>query len=282
MQLASEHPDLRRKYEQLVASENTFGFFAQTWVQDILHPNWEYLLNDSQEPIIRLPYTKKFGFKAYLQPLFLRSLPLLHGCSITEFSLLKSKLFLHLNFDAQAALVEKEQIGKYQQLQWTEGIAAIRAGYSENVKRNLKKSKDLDLQPINYQQFQEFFIAQKGEKLGNLNAAAWTRLAALYTAAQEKEQAFCSGVWCGSTLLAVGLFFRYKEQLYFMKGTLNDEGKQLGALVFLLDAVLQNFADTCNTLDFVGSNQESIAAFYRKFGAQDKTYGVVKGRIPLV
>ncbi|MEY4992447.1 MAG: hypothetical protein RI948_1329 [Bacteroidota bacterium] len=282
MQLASEHPDLRRKYEQLVASETTFGFFAQTWVQDILHPNWEYVLNHNKEPIVRLPYTKKFGFKAYLQPLFLRSLPLLHGCSISELSLLKSKLFLHLNFNAQAAILEKDQIGKYQLLQWTDGIAAIRAGYSENVKRNLKKSKGLHLQPLNYAQFQEFFIAQKGEQLGNLNAAAWTRLAALYTAAQEKEQAFCVGVWNGSALLAVGLFFRFKEQLYFMKGTLNDEGKHVGALVFLLDAVLQNFADTCNALDFVGSNQESIAAFYRKFGAKDTYYWVLKGRWPFV
>ncbi len=282
MQLASEHPDLRRKYEQLVASETTFGFFAQTWVQDILHPNWEYVLNHNKEPIVRLPYTKKFGFKAYLQPLFLRSLPLLHGCSISELSLLKSKLFLHLNFNAQAAILEKDQIGKYQLLQWTDSIAAIRAGYSENVKRNLKKSKGLHLQPLNYAQFQEFFIAQKGEQLGNLNAAAWTRLAALYTAAQEKEQAFCVGVWNGSALLAVGLFFRFKEQLYFMKGTLNDEGKHVGALVFLLDAVLQNFADTCNALDFVGSNQESIAAFYRKFGAKDTYYWVLKGRWPFV
>ena len=55
MRLADEHPELRRKYEQIVASQITFGFFEQTWVQDILHPNWRYLLNAQQDPIFRIP-----------------------------------------------------------------------------------------------------------------------------------------------------------------------------------------------------------------------------------
>jgi hypothetical protein len=282
MQLSNEHPDLRRQYEKIVASQDAFGFFAQTWVQDILHPNWEYLLNEHHEPILRLPYTKKLGLKAYLQPLFLRALPLLCGHAVAELNLLKSKLFLHLNIDFIATIAGMEHVGKYQQLQWNDGITAIRAGYSENVKRSLKKTKGLLLQPVGYKQFQEFFISQKGENVGNLNAPAWTRLASLSAAAQEKEQAFCVGVWSGSELLAVGLFFRYKQQLYFMKGTLNEQGKQQGALVFLIDAVLDKFASECNSLDFVGSNQESIAAFYRKFGAKDQNYGIIKGRIPLV
>jgi hypothetical protein len=82
--------------------------------------------------------------------------------------------------------------------------------------------------------------------------------------------------------VAAGLFFRFQQKLYFMKGTLNEQGKPVGALVFLLDAVLQQHADTCTALDFVGSNQESIAAFYRKFGAKDTCYQVLKGRWPFV
>lgn len=282
MRLANEHPDLRRKYDQIVASQDTFGFFAQSWVQDILHPHWEYLLDDTQELVMRVPFTKKFGLKAYLQPLFLRALPLLAGHSKADLSLLKSKLFLHLNYDFPKSIEGFKNKGKYQQLHWKEGISAIRAGYSDNVKRSLKKAKDLALQPIAYSQFQNFFIAQKGERLGNLNAVAWTRLAALCATAQEKEQAFCVGVWSGEVLLAVGLFFRYQQQLYFMKGTLNEQGKQQGALVFLIDAVLEKYCLEVQTLDFIGSNQESIAAFYKKFGAKDQAYGIVKGRIPLV
>ncbi len=282
MQLANEHPDYRRKYEQLVASDQRNGFFEQTWVQDILHSNWRYLLNEHNEPVLRIPYTNKFGFTAYLQPLLLRSLPLLSGSSIADLSYLKSKLFLHLNLSTSLDAPPYMQIGQYQLLSWKEGIAQIRAGYAENVKRSLKKGKELSFNSICYSDFQAFFIAQKGEKLGNLNAAVWARLAALFSGAQEKEQAFCAGVWSGDELLAVGLFFRFKQQLYFMKGTLNERGKQKAALVYLIDAVLEKYADSCQALDFVGSNQESIAAFYRKFGAKDNYYQVLKGRWPFV
>lgn len=126
------------------------------------------------------------------------------------------------------------------------------------------------------------FFSQKGERLGNLTASAWQRLAALVSAAKKMDQGMCFGVFDGSDLLAAGLFFRYQQQLYFMKGTLNEEGKPVGALVFLIDAVLEQFASECATLDFVGSNQASIANFYRKFGAKDHYYQVLKGRWPFV
>ena len=67
-----------------------------------------------------------------------------------------------------------------------------------------------------------------------------------------------------------------------MKGTLNAAGKDIGALVFILDAVMEKSATTHRSLDFIGSNQESIAQFYRKFGAKDAYYQVVKGLLPFV
>jgi hypothetical protein len=251
-------------------------------VQDILHPTWQYLLNEQQEPILRMPFVKKYGLKAYLQPLFLRSLPLLNALSRKEISYLEANWFLHLNLQFTESKEEFKNQGQYQKLYWDAGIEEIRKGYADNHRRILKKAKNLELRPIEYQCFQDFFIAQKGERLGNLTASAWQRLAALVSAAKKMDQGMCFGVFDGSDLLAAGLFFRYQQQLYFMKGTLNEEGKPVGALVFLIDAVLEQFASECTTLDFVGSNQASIANFYRKFGAKDHYYQVLKGRWPFV
>jgi hypothetical protein len=282
MHFANEHPGLRRKYEQLVASQDRIGFFDQIWVQDILHPTWQYLLNEQQEPILRIPLVKKYGLKAYLQPLFLRSLPVLNELSRKEISYLEANWFLHLNLQFTESKEEFKNHGQYQKLRWDDGIEEIRKGYADNHRRILKKAKNLELRPIEYQCFQDFFIAQKGEHLGNLTASAWQRLAALVSAAKKMDQGMCFGVFDGSDLLAVGLFFRLEQQLYFMKGTLNERGKAVGALVFLIDAVLEQFASECTTLDFVGSNQASIANFYRKFGAKDHFYQVLKGRWPFV
>lgn len=286
MRIVAEHPDLRRQYEQIVASQDRFGFFSQIWVQDALHSNWVYVLNDQHQILLRLPVVRKLGLKAYLQPLFIRDLDLLADLSAAQCNdlttFLRRRSFLHLNISINNNELRGGQTGKFQKLELSGDIDLLRAGYSENVKRSLKKAKDLQLQEISFSDFQSFFIKQKGEDLGNLNAAAWLRLEKLAAAASKKDSFYCCGTYAQKELLAVGLFFKWKKQLYFMKGTLNDQGKKCGALVFLIDAVLEKHVTSFEALDFIGSNQESIAAFYKKFGAVDHRYMIIKGRVPFV
>lgn len=286
MRIAAEHPDLRRQYEQIVASQNRFGFFSQIWVQDALHPNWVYVLNDQHQILLRLPVIRKFGLKAYLQPLFMRELDLLTDLSAAQCNdlttFLRKRSFLHLNISMNYNELREGQTGKFQQLELAGDIELLRAGYSQNLKRNLKKVQDLRIEKVSYSTFQTFFIQQKGEDLGHLNAAAWQRLEKLAAAAEKKEAFYGFGTYSNKELLAVGLFFKWQDQLYFMKGTVNSAGKKAGALLFLMDAVLEKFVKECAVLDFIGSNQESIATFYKKFGAVDHRYLIIKGRVPFV
>jgi len=281
MQLAKETPILKRQYEQQVALATELDFFNQVWVQDILHQNWSYLIDNESNILLRLPYTKKWGFKAYLQPLFIRSLTLFAGANAAAvLQILHSKLFLHVNLNEPFKTAAS--FGIFQKLTWNKGIHEIRGAYSDNIKRSLKKSTSLTIKEIIYPDFHSFFVTQKGENLGKLTSKAWQRLAKLVEAAQTKDAVFCVGAYSQDQLLAAALFFKWKDQLYFMKGTLNEAGKKTGALVFLIDTVLEKYADECQVLDFIGSNQESIASFYRKFGAKDYHYSTIKGRIPLV
>jgi len=84
MRIVAETTSLKRKYEQEVASRSEFGFFEQLWVQDALHVNWCYLQNNTGELLLRLPFSRKFGPKAYLQPLFMRELCLLQQAQKKE------------------------------------------------------------------------------------------------------------------------------------------------------------------------------------------------------
>ena len=281
MRIVAETTSLKRKYEQEVASRPEFGFFEQLWVQDALHSSWAYLQDAQGNLLLRLPFTRKFGIKAYLQPLFMRELCLLQETQKKEvIYFLQGKGLLHLNL--AGSVLEDSKKGTYQILKWEQDIDTIREAYSTNIKRVLKKSAGLQLETLNYQAFQEFFTAQKGENLGNLNTAAWSRLNDLFALAQKNNAATCYGAYAEGNLVAAALFFNWHNKLYFMKGTLNAAGKDSGALVFILDAVLEKSAATHHSLDFIGSNQESIAQFYRKFGAKDAYYQVVKGLLPFV
>jgi hypothetical protein len=279
MHLAKETPKLKRQYEQQIALATELDFFNQVCVQDILHEHWCYLIDNESNILLRLPYKNKCGLRAYLQPLFIRALHVFSAAQSDKIvEVLRRKFFLHVNLTLPS--LNNLHTGIFQKLSWNDGIDEIRGAYSENVKRSLKKARSLALKPITYQDFQTFFVAQKGENLGSLKKESWLRLAQLFAKARAMDAAFCVGAFEQEKLVAGALFFKWKDQLYFMKGTLNHHGKKTGALVFLIDTVLEKYADECRVLDFIGSNQESIASFYRKFGAKDYHYSIVKGRSP--
>lgn len=286
MRIVTENHQLRRQYEQIVALKSNLDFFSLLWVQDILHPQWAYVLDAADQIMLRVPVSKKFGIKAYLQPLFIRSLTYVgppNQSALSELvAFLGKKNLLHLNLCSKPLMPAKSKIGIYQSLTLGKSSKNPKDTYSENVKRSLKKAKHLTVNGLDFVVFHRFFIQQKGANLGSLNAAAWHRLENLVAAASHHEAVVCLGAFDGEQLLAAGLFFKWDKMLYFIKGTLNEVGKKNGALVFLIDSVIEKFASSHEVLDFIGSNQEGIASFYRKFGAVDQKYSILKGRLPIV
>ena len=61
-----------------------------------------------------------------------------------------------------------------------------------------------------------------------------------------------------------------------MKGTVNKIGREKGAFYGLIDFVLQSLVGSFEHFDFVGSNDKGVAGFYKKFGAQDFHYSILK------
>jgi len=61
-----------------------------------------------------------------------------------------------------------------------------------------------------------------------------------------------------------------------MKGTVNNLGREKGALYGLIDTVLKGAIGSFKHFDFVGSNDKGVAGFYKKFGAQDFHYSILK------
>ena len=57
----------------MVASDLQLDFFSLSWVQEILHPNWEMLCDDDGNYIMFIPLASKFGLTYRLQPLFIHN-----------------------------------------------------------------------------------------------------------------------------------------------------------------------------------------------------------------
>ena len=271
----------KRKWDQMVASDAHLDFFSLSWVCDVLYPNWEMLCDESGNYLGIIPIASKFGFSYRLQPFFVRSLSFVESSAETFPELLSfisiSARYIHLNF-AQAHGFQFSELGQFQQLDLSPSIEELRSAYSSNAKRLLKKiPATYRLEALNSPiDFVSFFKLQKGEELKGFTSEVWTRLLDFLNETKQHGLLSIYAIKEKDELIAAGAFISFKGTCYFLKGTATAEAKKNGAMYFLLDEVISVIQPTHHTLDFVGSNNEAIAQFYRKFGATNKTYSVLK------
>lgn len=104
-----------------------------------------------------------------------------------------------------------------------------------------------------------------------VEAGAFERVQAFAAAAPELLRTY--GVYHpDGRLLACGAFLKFRNRAsYWLVGN-KPEGRSMGASAFLLHAFISDYAGTDTVLDFEGSDQPGVAAFYRKFGAQHEPY----------
>ncbi len=278
--LQSQHID-KRKWDQMVASDEQLDFFSLSWVQDILHKDWEMLCDEDGNYILNIPKGSKLGFSYRLQPFFIRSL---HVSSTHQGDLMKIAQFLtssasyvQLNVDSENQDVF-QSFGKFQMLDLSKDLEGIKSNYTTNAKRILKKIpiEFILCESTDVSEFISFFRKQKGEELIGFTPAVWQRLTNLLEESQLRGMLRIRTIHLNGLLIAAGAFISHKGTSYFLKGTATPEGKKLGAMYALIDQEISSIQETHHTLDFVGSNNEAIAQFYRKFGATNKTYSVLK------
>lgn len=278
--LASQHID-KRKWDQMVASDEQLDFFSLSWVQDMLHKEWEMLCNDDGNYILNIPKGLKFGFSYRLQPFFIRSLHVSSKCQVDLNEIVQflkaSASFVQLNVDSENQEVF-QSFGKFQVLDLSNDLESIKSKYATNAKRILKKiPAEFNFgESTNVSEFISFFRKQKGEELRGFTSDVWQRLTNLLEETQLRDMSRIRTVHLNGLLIASGAFISHKGTSYFLKGTATPEGKKLGAMYALIDQEISSIQETHHTMDFVGSNNEAIAQFYRKFGAVDKSYGILK------
>jgi hypothetical protein len=116
----------------------------------------------------------------------------------------------------------------------------------------------------------------KGEDISHLKSSDLLRLSEFLKEVENRKKSIIIGAYLNEELIAAAYFIENKNSLYFMKGTSNSIGRKEGVLYNIIDFVIKSYSEKKSRLDFVGSNNKSIADFYKKFGASDKFYQIYK------
>ncbi|MEJ6589301.1 MAG: GNAT family N-acetyltransferase [Crocinitomicaceae bacterium] len=257
--------------------------YAQEFVWDTLHPNWDLLVYGDYQKMVPLPYKRKWFYNTYRQPIFVRTIPLIGDFTDNDFTQIKGALeanskLTHLNF-SDSPIAKCAEHGIYQYLVLQNSVADQRALYGTNARRIIKKNADvLTFGSISESMtFLNFFRDHVGHKYGTLSDEVYERLKNLMEESFKLNIGRLEVAYHLGKPIAMVFYIDFNGIRYYIKGASNETAKELGAMFHLIDKGIADAVSLEMTgFDFVGSNQKGLADFNKKFGAVDRFYGVLK------
>lgn len=263
------------------------NIYAFSWYLDMVHPQWEALVEDDYQSVMPLTGGKKFGINYLYQPYFVQQLGVFSKEPVTpektnEFlnAIPNKYRFAEIRLNENNIFDNDVQGVEYHRnvlLDLNKDYEAIRAGYHQNTKRNLAKAEDNNLQLVTTvipYHVVALFRDNRGALLDKWGDAEYGVLTHLAQVAQQRNAAFMLGVnekGIGQ-LICAAIFMKTKDRITFLFSGLTVEGKQRQAMTYLLDQVIQKYANQPLTFDFEGSDDENLARFYLGFGGTEAKY----------
>lgn len=260
--------------------------YANSFFLNSIHPDWDALVINDYESVFPVTKASKFGIKYLLQPFFTQQLGLigLHEKSTFVFDACIAELRKRYKY-IECNLNYLNSTNKYKAyctdqtsiiLDLGKPYSELKSNYSKNLERNLNKSVNAPLKLISNvdpKLIIDLFKNNKGKELNHIQTHHYYKLELLLNNLLERDAVKINGITDNSNkLIASVAFANHNNKYFFFFSALNQEGKQLKAMPFLINRFIEEHSGQEFLLDFTGSNQKSLARFYKSFGAREYVY----------
>lgn len=269
--------------------------YAYTWYLDNIAEDWEGLMLGEYEAVMPLVKGKKFGFDYLYNPIFAQQLGIFATFKLDEFymnrfldAIPEEYRFVEFRMN-EGNPIEREDFEIIERvnlhLNLNRTYEQIVEGYSQNVKRNIKKGDKAALKfspQLKIETFIDFYVEHTGSRIKefedkhkyslmrNVYKAIAYSVGSLYAVRDEEGE-----------LLAAAFYMFTPNRLIHLSNAVSEKGKETGAMHFLVDRLIRINAYNPKVLDFEGSMIPSIARFYESFGATPVPYWEIKrNRLP--
>jgi hypothetical protein len=273
----------RKKWDETISMAENGTIYALSAYLDIVSPDWSAFIAGDYETVFPLPVKQRTGVLYVMHPIFNQQLGLFSQKSATEadwkivLRALKKKFSLALlNISLVQPEIVKDAGFRYfvhnnYVLDMSSEYGQIRSGYSTNLKRNLQKADgyDPEIRKSNDSGLLiQLFKENKGQEIPFLNDQRYLILNRLITQMCAHELGKIEFVYHENEAVAGIFWAEWKNTSVFLFSAVSEKGKQLNAMPFLIDNYIIRNAGKIKRIDFEGSDNESIARFYRGFGAE--------------
>lgn len=280
----------KKRWDDCINKSFNGNVYALSWYLDIVHPDWDALVENDYERVMPLTASTKFGISYMFQPFFVQQLGIFSTSQLSQndvdrfidaipkkYRLIQYRLnsYNKVNYESDIITkhrnVELDLIYDYQYLY---------NNYSNNTKRNLAKAEAAGLainHNINPETIVNIFRNNKGKNVKHWNDKEYERLLELIDTAILHECCFVVG--CNdldNNTIAGAIFMFSHDKIIFLFSGSEEAYKDKHALTMILDNVIREFSETQYTLDFEGSDNDGLARFYKGFGGSEVFYPELK------
>lgn len=285
----------KQKWDKCIREAFNGNVYGWSWYLDIVHQNWEALIEDDYERVFPLTGNQRMGIHYLFQPFFAQQLgiysrtilnPDIVNRFITSipkhFRLIDIRLNTHNRLETNLLHV---QTHLNHELDLIPEYNKIAKKYSTNTKRNLKKANDANLsimRNIRPEEVVNIFRSNRGRTISHWNDREYKRLIKLVYAGIYRSQARLYGAYTSDNELCAGaIFFKSHGKVIFLFSGTTRLGRENHALTFLIDQVVKELSGGPLVLDFEGSDNSNLARYYKGFGSKETNYpGVFINNLP--
>lgn len=292
----NNHQIDKTRWDETIDKSYNGLIYAYSWYLDIVSPGWHGLVSEGYRAVMPLTWRKKFGFEYLFPPFFTQQLGLFSRQPINT-ELLKSFItkipsrykFIDINLNTENMFLP-EGFKFIKNINCTLGLnknyEQLLDGYSQNLKRNLKKAKGHhQLQVVGMKEADaliDLFKKNKGRGIKNLKEKEYETLSSIIAEALERKMCEIYYAYHENRLVAGAVFLKTRNRIVFLFSANNAEGKQLLAMPAIIDRYIIMHQQRDLIFDFEGSNNVELTRFYKSFGATEGTYlKIKKNNLPL-
>lgn len=278
-----------KKWDETISKSYNGSVYAFSWYLDIVC-KWNAIISDDYKYLMPIPFNKKLSINYVYTPVLIQQLGIFSENQINSnilndfLNIVKEKYrYFELKFNKYINV-------KHTNLQLNKNITyeldliqkhnEILKKYKTNTKRNLKKAEKANLTISKKTTVNELLILLKdnlSQKIKELNNSTLNKIKFIISQSSRKNLGEIIGIYDKFNNLISAAFFitSHKKSIMLILAT-TEESKKTGANFLLIDYFIKNNSGKQLTLDFEGSNIESLARFYASFGAQKNEYYTLK------
>lgn len=273
------------KWDALIEKSEDGLVYALSWYLDIIVDEWAAFVWEQGEQYVAvfpMPFRHKWGLNYVYPPFFIQQLGLFSIHPIEKEKRLNEVIIqLDKKFSFVELYIHSEYKGGLSKSNYIRSLMEpydeLVKSYSKNHKRNLKKSQGLDfVKDIEASEVIKLFRKNRGDQLGTFKSSDYFKFQNLVNKAIQMKFARCVGAHYEGILLAGAVVFEFKNRVTFLFSGMNAVGKEKAALFYIIDQLIRQKSGQDILFDFEGGSTDSIARFYKGFGAHEEKYTFLK------